>query len=60
MNEISKKTKLMALTTLCLWLIGSTLLFQESNGKVIIIITAAVIIVRLKFQITKDRKTNPQ
>ena len=58
MNKISKKTMITALIYICLWFIGSILLFQENNGKIIIIITAVAIIAKLKYQINKDRKAN--
>lgn len=48
MNKISKKTIVTCAISACLWMIGSIFLFRETNGKIIIIITAVVIIARIK------------
>ena len=60
MDKISKKTIIMGLISICLWVTGSVLLFQENNGKIIIIITAVALIARIGSQINKDRKANAE
>ena len=47
-----------ALISICLWISGGILLFQENNGKIIILITAVAILARIKSQINKDRKVS--
>ena len=60
MNKTSKTLKFIGLASVCLWIIGSILLFRENNGKTIIAITAVVIIAGLYAQILKDRKVNSE
>ena len=58
MNKIPKALKFKILVSVCLWIIGSILLFRENNGKTIIVITALIIVAGLYAQILKDRKVN--
>ena len=58
MNKISRKVKLIGIISICLWIIGSILLFHENNGKTTIMITALIIIAGLYSQIIKERKIN--
>jgi 1,4-dihydroxy-2-naphthoate octaprenyltransferase len=58
MNKISQKTMIVILVSIFLWLVGSAFLFRENNGKIIIIITAVVIIAGIKYQINKDVQAN--
>ena len=60
MNKISKKTILVSLIYISLWVIGSALLYQETNGKIIITITAVVVIARIVSQVNKDRKAGSE
>ncbi len=60
MTKISKTLKIMGLSSICLWIIGSVVLFNENNGKTIIMITAIIIIAGLYSQIIKERKKNPK
>lgn len=58
MKKISKTLKIQGVSSICLWIIGSILLFQENNGKIIILITAIIIMAALYSQIIKERKLN--
>lgn len=58
MNKISKNTIIVSVLYICLWVIGSALLYHENNGKIIIAVTAAVVLFRISSQIKKDRKAS--
>lgn len=58
MDKISKKTIIISLVYICLWAMGSLLLFQEKNGKLIIVMTAVAVIARISTQVNKDRKAS--
>ncbi len=60
MNRISKMTKITVLISICLWVIGSFFLIQESNGKTVILITAIIIIAGIYSQINKDKKAHSE
>ena len=56
MTELSKQTKIKILISICLWIIGSILLFHENNGKTIIITAGVLLIASIKAQINKNNK----
>jgi len=60
MKKLSKKTKIIALISTCLWIIGSVFLSQESNGKFIILFTAIIIIAGIYSRISRDIKTQAE
>lgn len=60
MNKISRTIKIIGLSSICLWIIGSILLFHENNGKIIILIAAIIIIAGLYSQIIKEIKINTE
>ncbi|SDW47117.1 hypothetical protein [Flavobacterium degerlachei] len=60
MKKLSNTVKITALISICLWIIGSIILFDEKNGKTIILLTAVVIIAGLFSQISKERKLNSE
>ncbi|GAB3823659.1 hypothetical protein GCM10028895_30900 [Pontibacter rugosus] len=60
MDKISRKTITMGLVSICLWLIGSMLLFEENNGKIIITVTAVAVIARISSQINRDRRASSE
>ncbi len=60
MNRISEMTKITGLISICLWVIGSFFLIQESNGKTVILITAIIIIAGIYSQINKDKKAHSE
>ena len=60
MKKISKKTKIIAVISICLWIIGSVFLLQESNSKFIILFTAVIIITGIYSRISRDIKTQSQ
>lgn len=56
MKKISKKTKIIAVISICLWIIGSVFLLRESNSKFIILFTAVIIIAGIYSRISTDIK----
>ena len=60
MKNISKRVKILGIISICLWIIGSFLIFNETNGKGVIIASAVVIIAGLSSQVLKDRKESSE
>jgi uncharacterized membrane protein YbaN (DUF454 family) len=60
MKIISNTIKISALLSICLWLVASIFLFNEKNGKTIMVSTAVIIIAGLSSQIIKTRKVNSE
>lgn len=60
MKKLSNSMKIKGLLSVCLWVIGSVILFNEKNGKTTIVVAAVIIIAGLYFQINKDRKVNSE
>lgn len=60
MKKLSNSMKIKGLLSICLWVIGSVILFNEKNGKTTIVVAAVIIIAGLYFQINKDRKVNSE
>lgn len=60
MKKTSNTLKIIGLLSICLWVVGSIILFDEKNGKATILLTAVVIIAGLSSQISKERKVNSQ
>jgi len=60
MKKLSNTVKITGLLSICLWVIGSIILFDEKNGKATILLTAVVIIAGLSSQINKERKVNSE
>jgi hypothetical protein len=60
MNNVSKTLRIIGLTSIGLWVVGSIFLFNENNGKLIISITAVIIIAGLYSQLIKERKANTE
>lgn len=59
MKNISTKVKIMGIISICLWIVGSFLIYNDTNGKEVSIATAAIIISGLYSQIIKDQKKIP-
>ena len=55
---MSNKLKIMIIASICFWLIGSYLIYTDTNGKSVSISSAVIIIAGLYFQIIKERKEN--
>jgi hypothetical protein len=60
MKKLSNTVKITGLLSICLWIIGSIFLFDEKNGKTIILLTAVVIIAGLFSQISKEKNVNSE
>ncbi|EIA07645.1 hypothetical protein [Flavobacterium frigoris] len=60
MKKTSNTVKIIGLLSICLWVVGSIILFDEKNGKATILLTAVVIIAGLSSQISTERKVNSQ
>lgn len=60
MRNISTRVKILSLISICLWIIGTFLLFNENNGKVISIIAAIILIAGLYSLVLKDQKDNSE
>lgn len=58
MKKISTKVKIIGFISIILWIMGSYLIYNGTNGKGISIATGVIIIVGLYSQITKDQKEN--
>ncbi len=58
MKNISKKVKIMGIVSICLWIIGSYLIYNETNGKGVSIATAVIIIAGLYSLIFKEQREN--
>ena len=56
MKKISTKVKLIGIISISLWIIGSFLIYNQTNGKGISISTAVIIIAGLYSQIRKEQK----
>ncbi len=56
MKEIPKTLKVTGIISICLWLLGSFILFQERNGISISLITGLIIIAGFYHQLNKDKK----
>ncbi|WP_156101239.1 hypothetical protein [Salegentibacter sp. Hel_I_6] len=53
---MSTKVKIIGLVSFCLWVIGSYLIYNETNGKAVSIAVAVIIIAGLYSQIKRDQK----
>lgn len=60
MKNISTKVKIMGIVSICLWIIGSLLIYNDTNGKGVSIATAVIIIAGLYSLIIKDQKENSE
>ncbi len=60
MKNISKKVKILAIISICLWILGSFLIYNETNGKGVSIASAVIIIAGIYSQILKDQKENSE
>ncbi|RXG13627.1 hypothetical protein DSM02_3668 [Leeuwenhoekiella polynyae] len=60
MIKLSNTVKITGLISICLWIIGSIILFNEKNGRATIVLTAVIIIAGLYAQIIKERKVNSE
>ena len=58
--KLSNTVKITGLISICLWIIGSIILFNEKNGRATIVLTAVIIIAGLYAQIIKERKVNSE
>ena len=58
MKNISKKTKILSLISVSLWIIGSLIIYMNDKNSNIIIVSAVVIIAGIYSQINKDHKVN--
>ncbi len=56
MKNISKKTKILSLISISLWIIGSLIIYMNDKNSNIIIVSAIIMIVGIYSQINKDRK----
>ena len=55
MKNISTKIKIIGIISICLWIVGTFLIYSETNGKGVSIVTAVIIIAGLYSQIRKDQ-----
>ncbi|RXG17818.1 hypothetical protein DSM03_101517 [Leeuwenhoekiella aestuarii] len=60
MIKLSNTVKITGLISICLWIIGSIILFNEKNGRATMVLTAVIIIAGLYAQIIKERKVNSE
>ncbi len=58
MKKISTKIKIIGIVSVFLWIIGSYLIYNGTNGKGVSIATAVIIIAGLYSLIKKDQKEN--
>ena len=56
MKKLSNTLKIRGLISICLWIIASILLFNEKNGKFIMVLAAIIITAGLYAQIIKTEK----
>lgn len=60
MKKIPAKLKIIGAVSIFLWIIGSALISNGSNGKAVSIATAVIIIAGLYSQIVKAQKENSE
>ncbi|MGM1057474.1 MAG: hypothetical protein ACQEWG_16430 [Bacteroidota bacterium] len=60
MKKISTKVKIIGIVSIVLWVIGSYLIYNGTNGKGVSIATAVIIIAGLYSLIIKDQKENAE
>ena len=60
MKKISTKIKIIGIVSIILWIIGSYLVYNGTNGKGASIATAVIIIAGLYSLIIKDQKENSE
>lgn len=60
MKNISTRIKIIGVISISLWIIGSFLIYNGTNGKGIFISSAVIIIAGLYSQIRKDQKEHSQ
>ncbi|APS40165.1 MULTISPECIES: hypothetical protein [unclassified Salegentibacter] len=60
MKKISTKVKIIGIVSIFIWIIGSYLIYNGTNGKGVSIATGVIIIAGLYSQISKDQKENSE
>jgi len=58
MKNISTKVKIMAVVSICLWIVGSFLIFNDNREIGASIVVLVIIIAGLYSRVIKDRKEN--